>query len=136
MTDYIDAIIHISDVPALVGFFAQNDPGRVNDQGTGLAGFDGTPMVMNGIAALTYIRITVEDAALYRAAAPGVTILAEVTFAGDPATSANAVYTALFDDSDAVTLYDAVYDRTPRDVDDGNGGTVQLAPPDRFGVMG
>lgn len=133
MTQYVDGIVHIADVPALVAFFAEHAPDKLDESGTSITGFARTPTVVSGAAALTYVRVTPEEEAAF-AAMPGVTVLARAEYGG-PGT-ADAVYAALFADTDAVALYDAVHDRSPREIDDGTGGTVTWTPPERFGAMG
>lgn len=134
MTDYVDALIHIADLPALLGWLAENAPGRLDATGT-ISGFDGTPFVARGRAVVTYARIREADAELFRNTAPGVTVLAEAAFDDDPEETADAVYDALVADPEALALYDAVYDRTPRLVDDGQGGQIEYTPPERLGRM-
>lgn len=95
---------------------------RLNDDGT--------------VSALIYARVPPEIVALVDAL-PGSTVLAQVpTDLADIRGTIDRCYSALFSDPDAVALYDAVYDRTPREVDDGDGGTVTVTPPDRFGAVG
>lgn len=133
MTDYIDGVIHIADVPALVAFFASNATDMLDEEGASIIGFARTPVVQKGAAALAYVRVTPEEEAAFPAL-PGVTVLARAEYAG-PGT-ADAVYAALFADPDAMALYDAVYDRSPRAIPDVDGGTVTWTPPERFGAMG
>lgn len=132
MRQMIDGILHIADVPALVAWFAQHDPARLNEDGTSITGFDRTPTVENGAAALTYVRVTPDDETAF-AAMPGVTVLARAPHAG--AGTADAVYAALFADAEATALYDAVYPRTPVEMPGGDGGTITHTPPARFGAM-
>ena len=135
--DHVDAIIHIASLPALVGYFALNAPERIDEDGR-IRGFISTPLVMQGAAALTYVRMTTDDAANFRTT-PGVTILAERPYAGR--TTADAVYAALFADPLARALYDAVYSRLPLPlplpVEGGGGGEggTMFTPPERFGAM-
>jgi hypothetical protein len=44
-------------------------------------------------------------------------------------------YEEIFADPAKLAIYDSVYDRTPRDVDDGEGGTITITPPDKLGVF-
>lgn len=55
MRQMIDGIVHSADVPALVAWFTENDPDKLNEDGTGIAGFDRTPTLLNDTAALTYV---------------------------------------------------------------------------------
>ncbi|GAB4282859.1 MAG: hypothetical protein Kow0058_01470 [Roseovarius sp.] len=130
---YIDAILHIADVPALIAWFAANDPGKLDETGQAITGFARTPTVSKGNAALAYVRITPQDEAAF-GGAPGVSVLARADYAG-PGTP-DAVYAALFADPAATALYDAVWDRAPIAVPDGEGGTISYAPPERFGQLG
>lgn len=132
MTQLIDGIIHIADVPALVAFFAEHAPDKLDEEGGGITGFTRTPTVVSGAAALTYVRVTPEEEAAFRNM-PGVTVLARADYIGPE--TADAVYAALFDDPDATALYDAVYSRAPVTLPDGDGGEVTYTPPDRFGAM-
>lgn len=128
MTDYIDGVIHIADVPALVAFFASNAPDMLDEEGASIIGFARTPVVQKGAAALAYVRVTPEEEAAF-ASGPGITILARAPYTGPE--TADAVYVALFDDPEAVALYDQVYDRSPVSLPEGETYT----PPARFGVM-
>jgi hypothetical protein len=132
MTQLIDGIIHIADVPALVAFFAEHAPEKLSEDGSGIDGFDRTPTVASGVSALTYVRVTPEEETAF-AAMPGVTVLARAEYTGDE--TSDAVYDALFADEDALALYDVVYSRAPVEVPDGDGGTITYTPPDRFGAM-
>ena len=129
MTDLIDGIIHIADVPALVAWFASNDPGKLSEDGSAIIGFARTPTVINGAAALTYVRVTGAEAAAFETAMPGVTVLASAPYTGRH--TPDVVYDTLFADPDAMVLYDAVYDRSPQPLEDGTTYT----PPARFGQM-
>ena len=133
MRQMIDDIIHIADVPALVAWFAINAPDRLDEDGTGIAGFSRPPTVVSSKAALTYVRVTPDEEAAFEAM-PGVTVLARADYAG--AGTADAVYDAIFADPDALALYEEVYPRTPVEVPDGEGGTITYTPPARFGAMG
>jgi hypothetical protein len=127
VSDYIDAILHIANLPALIAAMPAD---QVQD-GV-VMGFARTPVVMNGIAGLVYIRMTPSEAAQWRGT-PGVTILAETPYEG-PATP-DAVYQALEASPAALALYNAVYPRTPVQWTD-EEGTHEYTPPFRFGAMG
>lgn len=131
---YVDAILHIASVPDLVAWFAATDPSMLDASGVSITGFPRTPTVTMGDAALAYVRVTEAEKAAFEATAPGVTVLAERPYIG-PETP-DEVYGDLFSDAASVALYDAVYDRSPIVVDDGQGGTVSYIRPDRFGQMG
>lgn len=135
----IDVIIHVADFPALVGYLDTNTPHMLSRDEEGnmtlppvVTGFARTPAVVNGDALLAYMRLTDEQADTWRQT-PGVEILAEAPCQGKG--TSDAVYSALFADAEATAKYDSVYDRTPREVDDGEGGTITVTPPDKFGVM-
>ena len=91
MTDYIDAVLHIADLPALAAAIAAVDPSKVSPEGT-ISGFASTPATMRGAAALVYVRMTPDEAAQWRGT-PLVTILAEAEYTGPE--TADAVYAAL-----------------------------------------
>ena len=129
MTDHVDAIIHIASLPDLVGYFLANAPERIDEDGR-ILGFISTPLVMLGTAALTYVRMTGDEAAVFRGT-PGVTILAERPYGGR--FTADAVYTALFADPGAKALYDTVYPRLPLPIEGSDG--EMLTPHERFGAM-
>lgn len=144
MIERVDAVIHIKDLPACIGWFAVNAPEKLkwseDEEGNliapiGFKAFTGTPLIQNGVAAVSYVRMTVEDAATFRST-PDVTILAEASFTGPE--TADAVYAALFADAGALALYDAVYDRTPvqyPNPEDEGGGFLTHTPHDRFGQL-
>jgi hypothetical protein len=116
---YVDAIIHISDVPALIQWFAAHAPSKLDwteeegqePQPVGFKAFAGTPMRQSGVEALTYVRMTEADAATYRGH-PLTTVLAEAAFTGDPAETADLVYAALADDAAALATYQSIYPET------------------------
>ena len=131
MSDYIDAILHIADLPALVGMVASANPDAVQDGA--IVGIARTPATMLGNAALVYVRMTPAEAAQWRGP-PLVTILAEATYTGDATT--DAVYSAMAADPVAMALYDAVYPRTPVSWIDEEGQRHEITPPFRFGALG
>ena len=150
MTQRTDAILHINDVPALIAWFAEAAPDKLNADGDGIVGFDRTPTTRNGDAALVYVRATPDEEAAF-ASAPGVTVLARAPYAGvsrghdlyigikgrDPETGALASPPGDVDTADgAAALYDAVWPREAVEVDDGEGGTMTYTPPALFGMMG
>lgn len=132
MSDYIDAILHIADYPALAAAIAKRSPGAVSDDGQ-IVGFASTPAVRAGVAALVYVRMTDDQAAQWRGT-PGVTILAEAVHTG-PETP-DVVYDALAADPAAMALYDAVYPRHDVVWKDDAGVDHASQPPFRFGQMG
>lgn len=132
MSDYIDAILHIADLPALAAAIAAVDPGMVSEAGT-ISGFVSTPATMLGKAALVYVRMTPAEAAQWRGT-PLVTILAEAPYVGE--TTPDSVYTAIEANASSMALYDAVYPRTPVVWVDEDGQEHTLTPPLRFGAIG
>tara|TARA_B100000929_G_scaffold253509_1_gene214390 strand:+ start:3779 stop:4393 length:615 start_codon:yes stop_codon:yes gene_type:complete len=79
---------------------------------------------------LHYVRLTAEQLAEWR---PYATVLAEAPYTGTG--TAERVYQQLQDDPDALALYTSVYDTTPHEIDDGEGGTVTVTPPFKFGML-
>ncbi len=132
MTDYIDAILHIADLPKLAALIASIDPGKISADGA-IAGFASTPATMKGPAALVYVRMTPDEAAQWRGT-PGVLILAEAPYIGPAAP--DAVYATLEQNSEAMAMYNAVYPRDPIHWIDEDGSERHVVPPFRFGVMG
>lgn len=132
MTDYIDAILHIADLPALAAAIAQVDPSKVSPEGT-ISGFASTPATMRGAAALVYVRMTPEDAAQWRGI-PLVTILAEAPYSGDSTT--DEVYSAMESNAKSMALYDAVYPRESVSWIDDDGVKQYYKPTFRFGAIG
>lgn len=130
--EYIDAILHIADLPALAQAIAQIDPGMVSAEGT-ITGFASTPATMLGKAALVYVRMTPDEAAQWRGT-PLVTILAEAPHTGPD--TPDAVYAALEASPASMALYDAVYPREPVTWTDDEGLAHTFTPPFRFGVVG
>ena len=132
MSDYIDAILHIADLPTLIAAIASVDPGMVSEDGI-INGFNRTPMKMLGKAALVYVRMTPAEAAQWRGT-PLVTILAEAPYVGE--TTPDSVYAALEANTSSMALYKEVYPRTPVVWTDGEGQEHTSTPPFRFGVIG
>lgn len=122
MSNYIDAILHIADLPALIAMVANANPDAVQDGA--IVGIARTPATMRGAAALVYVRMTPNEAAQWRGT-PGVTILGEAPYTGPE--TADLVY------ADALPnpLYAAVYD--PQSVTMEDGTVIQ--PPQWFGVL-
>lgn len=127
---YIDAILHIEDLPALAATMAKLAPGSVVD---GKFNLNTTPATMNGASALVYVRMTQGEAAQWRGT-PGVTVLAEADYRGPD--TADAVYAALEADDKAMAAYASVYPRDPITWTDDAGKAQSYVPPFRFGQMG
>ncbi|SEM67508.1 hypothetical protein [Halomonas caseinilytica] len=135
----IDAILHVADFPALVAYLDTNHPELLERDDDGsltqpprVTGFARTPAVMNGDAVMAYARLRDAEADQWRST-PGVVVLAEAPFEGKG--TADAVYDLVFNDPDLLATYDSVYDRSPRDMPDGEGSTIMYTPPDRFGII-
>lgn len=62
-----------------------------------------------------------------------VTVLAESPYTGTG--TADRVYQQIQDDPAALAIYESVYDTASREVDDGEGGTVTVTPPFKFGML-
>ncbi|TDE37973.1 hypothetical protein [Antarcticimicrobium sediminis] len=122
-------------MPDLITYFAANAPQHLDLEASPpvIIGFDRTPVAFSGAAGLVYLRILSDRVADWTGI-PGVTILAQSPCTGPD--TPDDVYATLFADAAMTALYDAVYDRTPVEVDDGAGGTVTVTPPERFGQMG
>lgn len=140
MRQLIDGILYIDSLSGLIAHFLEHRPDLLKTDGEGnvqtdpyvIVGFDRTPITQSGDLALVYIRMT-ETGAQEWSETPHVTIIAQRPYA--PGVQ-DLVYADLFADADAAALYDSVYSRAPYDVDDVEGGTVTVTPPERFGVMG
>lgn len=79
---------------------------------------------------LHYVRLTADQLAEWR---PYASVLAESPYTGTG--TADRVYRQLQDDPDAWALYASVYDTSPYEADDGEGGTVTVTPPFKFGML-
>lgn len=130
--EYIDAILHIADLPALAQAIAQINPSMVSPEGT-ITGFASTPATTLGKAALVYVRMTPDEAAQWRGT-PLVTILAEAPYTGTD--TPDVVYAALEATPASMALYDAVYPRADVAWTDEDGQTHTFTPPFRFGAIG
>lgn len=134
-----DAIIYVPDFAALVGWAAEHHPdclardeqGEILDHPV-ITGLARTPAVVNGNQVLVYARLTSAQAEQWRGM-PGVQVLAEAPFEGRG--TAAQIYDQVFADPELLALFDSVYDRSPREVDDGEGGTMTITPPKWFGIM-
>lgn len=131
MSDYIDAILHIVDLPALVGMVTAASPDAVQDGA--IVGIARTPATMLGKAALVYVRMTPSEAAQWRGT-PHVTILAESPYSGDE--TPDEVYSAMKSNAKSMALYDAVYPRKSVVWIDDEGVKQYYTPPFRFGAIG
>ncbi|MBB3142839.1 hypothetical protein [Halomonas organivorans] len=137
----IDAIIYVPDYPALVTHLDTNYPALLERDETGavvqppvVTGFARTPATAldGGQSLAVYARLRPAEVEQWRGM-PHVTVLAEAPYAGRG--TAQAVYDQVFADPELLAIYDSVYDRAPREVDDGEGGTMTVTPPEWFGIM-
>ncbi|WP_062359647.1 hypothetical protein [Vreelandella aquamarina] len=135
----IDAIIFVPVFSQLVAYLDEHHPhllARDDDNNLIMPPvvqrFARTPARVNGDKLLAYMRLTEEQAETWLDT-PGVEVLAQAPYQGNG--TGNVVYEQLFADAEATAKYDSVYDRSPREVDDGEGGTMTITPPDKFGVM-
>ncbi|MCK2185691.1 hypothetical protein [Halomonas getboli] len=136
-----DAILYVPDMPALVAHLGDEHPTMLVRDETGeiiqppvVTGFARTPAATNadGSALLVYARLRPAEIDQWRGM-PHVTVLAEAPYQGKG--TAQAVYAQVFADADALAAYDSVYDRAPREVPDGEGGTTTVTPPAMFGIL-
>lgn len=79
---------------------------------------------------LHYVRVTQSE---LDALTAHYTVLAQMPYTG-PGT-AERVYQQIQDDPEKLALYESVYDTAPREVDDGEGGTITITPPFKFGML-
>ena len=135
MNTYRDAILYIPDFQGLVSYLLEHNPDCVDMTHPSepvVRGMARTPATINGNAILVYTRMNEEQVAQWRGT-PGVDVLAEHEYVGKG--TGDLVYQLLFDDPEATAKYDSVYSREPYEVDDGEGGSTTVTPPQRFGVM-
>ncbi|OBX37012.1 hypothetical protein A8U91_01360 [Halomonas elongata] len=136
----IDAILYIPDFPALLQDLQMYHPEYLKQRtDTGeaieppeIVNLAHTPLIRQGGAAMTYVRLREHQVGAWRGLS-SVEMLAEAEYVGEG--TADAVYAQVFDDPERLAKYDSVYDRTPREVPDGQGGTITCTPPDRFGII-
>lgn len=135
----IDAIIYVPDFPSLVTELDANHPEMLSRDEDGnltdppvVVSFARTPAVINGNKMLTYARLTDEKADEYRSV-ENMEILAEALFEGKG--TGEVVYQKIKDDPEKLDKYNSVYDHSPREVDDGEGGTMTIESPFKFGLM-
>lgn len=117
----IDAILHI---PAIVEL-----PAHLTDENGSPALSD--PQAHNAAGGrLHYVRLTADQLAEWR---PHCTVLAEAPYTG--VGTADRLYQQIQADPEALALYESVYDTSPREIDDGEGGTTTYTPPFKFGML-
>lgn len=135
----IDAILYVPDMPTLVAHLDANYPEMLaRDEDGSIAqppvvvGIPRTPARETSPEVMVYARLTEEQAEQWHGM-PGVTVLAEAPFTGKG--TGQAVYDQIFDDPDKYEIYSRVYPHAPYEVDDGEGGTITVTPPNKFGIL-
>lgn len=86
---------------------------------------DNTPVKFNGNKTLTLLRCTAEQKTFLESI-PSVSIIGEYQGGED-----YIFYSDVVDRG----KYGQVYDQSPREVDDGDGGTVMYTPPKMIGIF-
>ncbi|WP_438454708.1 hypothetical protein [Vreelandella venusta] len=117
----IDAILHLPAAAVL--------PVSLKDEDGNPALSDPRAVNANGDC-LHYVRLLPELLNEWRS---HVTVLAEAPYAG--VGTADRLYQQIQNDPNALALYESVYDTSPREVDDGEGGTQTITPPFAFGML-
>lgn len=116
----IDAILHLNTAQI---------PASLADEDSSLA--LGDPQALNGAGdRLHYVRLTPNQLDEWR---PHVIVLAEAPYTGTG--TADRIYQQIHDDAEKLAIYESVYDTSPRMVDDGEGGTMEVTPPFKFGML-
>lgn len=135
----IDAVIYVDSFTSLVEYLSvhhrdllEKDNDNSIAQPPVIGGFARIPAVESGDKVLIYARFREEEAKQWRGT-PNTTILAEAEYTGEG--TAKKVYDQIFNDPEKLAIYDSVYDRTPYEVDDGQGGTITETPPDWIGIV-
>lgn len=135
----IDAILYAADFPALVTYLDEHYPSLLSRDEDGsiaqppvVVGIPRTPARETTPEVMVYVRLTAEQDAQWRGM-PGVTVLAEAPFEGRG--TGDAVHQQIFDDPDKYEIYSRVYPHEPYEVDDGEGGTMTVTPPKKFGIL-
>ncbi|WP_417835244.1 MULTISPECIES: hypothetical protein [Pseudomonadota] len=117
----IDAIFYLPAAAALPVSLIDEDgnPALSDPKATNAAG-----------GRMHYVRMMPEQLNEWR---PHVTVLAEAPYAG--VGTADRLYQQIQYDPNALALYESVYDTSPREVDDGEGGKATYTPPFAFGML-
>jgi hypothetical protein len=117
----IDAIVLIDNAAQLPASLTDENasPTLIDPQATNATG-----------ARLHYVRMTAAQLNEWR---PHVTVLAEAPYTGTG--TADRIYQQIQDDAEKLAMYESVYDTAPREVDDGEGGTMTITPPFKFGIL-
>lgn len=135
----IDAILYVPDMPTLVAHLDANYPEMLaRDEDGSIAqppvvvGIPRTPARETSPEVMVYARLTAEQEAQWRGM-DAVTMLAEAPFTGKG--TGDVVYQQVFDDPEKYAIYSRVYPHEPYEVDDGEGGTITVTPPKKFGII-
>ena len=137
----IDAILHVADFTTLVGYMNEHYPECLERDEEGnitqppvITGFARTPATIgpDGNSLMVYARLREDEVEAWRDM-PHVEVLGEAPFTGQG--TGQAVYDQVFDDPAKDTKYRAVYDYSPRQEDDGEGGVITVEPPKMFGLL-
>ena len=136
----IDAILYLADFPSFVAYLDEHYPALLSRDEDGnvaqppvVVGIPRTPARETSPEVMVYVRLTAEQDAQWRGM-DGVTVLAEAPFTGRG--TGDAVYQQVFSDPDKYAIYSRVYPHDPYEIDDGEGGTMTVTPPRKFGIMG
>ena len=97
-----------------------------------IRGFARTPAVQNGAKVMVYARFYKEEVEQWESM-PYVEVLARANYTGKE--TVNEVYSIIFNDPEKLAKYDSVYDRSPVEIDDGDGGVIVHTPAERFGML-
>lgn len=117
----IDAILHLPNATQI--------PESLADEDGNLA--LGDPQAVNAAGdRLHYVRLPPDRLDEWR---PHVTVLAESPYTGTG--TSDRVYQQIQVDAEKLAVYESVYDTTPREVEDGKGGTITITPPFKFGML-
>lgn len=117
----IDAIFHLAATAQL--------PDALTDE-------DGKPLLTDPQASnaasgrLHYVRMLPAQLDEWR---PHATVLAEATYTGTG--TAARVFEQIQGNGDKLALYSSVYNLDPIEVSDGEGGTMTITPPFKFGML-
>ena len=136
---FVDVIIYVENFPTLVAYLDEHYPTLLKRDEDGnvaqppvVVGIPRTPARETSPEVMVYVRLTADQDAQWRGM-DGVTVLAEAPFTGRG--TGDAVYQQVFSDPDKYAIYSRVYPHEPYEVDDGEGGTITVTPPKKFGII-
>lgn len=134
----IDAVIFVSDFPALAAYLNENAPETLqrDENGTmtmppNVTAFTRTPAQLTDDRLLAYCRFAQEQTEQWRGT-EGVEVLAEAPFTGKG--TADKIYNAILNNPDALDKYDSVWNRTKTYTDE--DGVEQTYEQTKFGIIG